>query len=107
MGDGDKKDLVGSEASVDLSTTRTGIMLMLAPAIEAALKDSKLDMTDVNVLRRYFRAMVHLAVQRMLDVGAPHQFLIAQMLEAVGHELEARQKLAKEDPNVPPATMSN
>lgn len=98
----------GAEAVApeNLSTTRTGIMLALAPAVEAAVKAAGLDLTDMNILRRYFRAMVHLGVKRLLDAGIPPEFLIPQMFEVLAHEMEERQRLSAEG-NVPPSTMSN
>ena len=63
MSDGDKKSPVeGEKPPADSSDTRTGIMLMLSPVIETAIKTANLDLTDVSILRRYFRAMVHLAI---------------------------------------------
>jgi len=107
MSDEDKKSPVeGEKPPENSSDTRTGIMLMLSPVIETAIKTANLDLTDVNILRRYFRAMVHLAIKRLLDAGAPPEFLVAQVMEAIGHELEERKNMAS-DGNVPPSTMLN
>lgn len=107
MGDDNKKDPVEGEKPPEKSSdTRTGIMLMLSPAIETAIKTANLDLTNTDILRRYFRAMVHLAIKRLLDAGAPPEFLVAQTLEAIGHELEEREKRAGQG-NVPPSTMMN
>lgn len=107
MSDKDEKDPVaGDPPPGNLSDSRTGIMLMLSPVIESAIKTAKLDLADVSILRRYFRAMVHLAIKRLLDAGAPPEFLVAQTLEAIGHELEERKQRGG-DGNVPPSTMMN
>lgn len=107
MSDDQKKESVAGDAPpVNPSETRTGIMLMLAPVIESAIQSAKLDLDNPDLLRRYFRAMVHLAIKRMLDAGAPPEFILTQTMEAIGHELEERNKLPTE-PNVPPSTMAN
>lgn len=70
--------------------TRTGIMLMLAPALETAVKSSNLDLTDMATLRRYFRALVHLALKKPLDAGVHPDLLMAQVLEAFAREMDER-----------------
>jgi len=79
------------------SLTRTGIMLVLAPAIEAALGSIEgLDVTgNVAHLRRMVRAIVTLAVRPMLDAGAPPEVVAAQLIEALGHELNERAEKAQ------------
>lgn len=107
MSDDQKKEPVADEPSpVNPSETRTGIMLMLAPVIESAIQTANLDLTNPDLLRRYFRAMVHLAIKRLLDAGASPEFLLTQTWEAIGHELEERTQL-QTAPNVPPSTMAN
>lgn len=107
MSDDQKKEPVAGETPpVNPSETRTGIMLMLAPVIENAIQTANLDLGNPDLLRRYFRAMVHLAIKRLLDAGAAPEFLLTQTMEAIGHELEERSKLPTE-PNVPPSTMVN
>lgn len=110
MTDETKPEKPETPETPDLTQTRTGIQLMLAPAIETALKSSGLDMADPNILRRYFRALVHLGITRLLDLGAPPEFLATQMLEALGHEMESRAKQAATadgSPTQPPAGMKN
>ena len=102
----DKKPEIEDEKDTPTNETRTGIMLKLSPAIEKVLKDEGLDMTRPDLMRRYFRAMVHLAAKKLLDAGAPPDFLVAQTIEAIGHELEARKKLSDEG-TVPPSTALN
>lgn len=107
MSDDPKKEAVAGDAPpVNPSETRTGIMLMLSPVIESAIQSAKLDLSNPDLLRRYFRAMVHLAIKKLLDAGAAPEFLLTQTMEAIGHELEERSKLSTE-PNVPPSTMVN
>ena len=79
------------------SLTRTGIMLVLAPANEAALGSIEgLDVTgNVAHLRRMVRAIVTLAVRPMLDAGAPPEVVAAQLIEALGHELNERAEKAQ------------
>jgi hypothetical protein len=111
MSDADKpkeNPVEGGENPVNLAETRTGIMLLLAPAIDKTMAESTLDLTNVNILRRFFRAMIHLAIKKMLDAGAPPQFLLAQTVEAINHELEARAKQPQGSAiNVPPSNMVN
>jgi hypothetical protein len=98
------------EVAVPPNQTRTGIQLMLEPVIDSIIKGSGLDMTNPDILRRYFRALTHLAIKKLLDVGAPPDFLLAQTIEAITHELESRQKLSGPTPvapSVPPGTMMN
>jgi len=102
--DGDKK--VEAEAEIPLNETRTAIMLKLAPVIEAAMKETGLNMDDPTILRRYFRAMVHLAIQKLMDDGAPPQFLVAQTIEAIQHEMEKRGLIQVKKTVVPPSELN-
>lgn len=72
------------------SMTRTGIMLLLAPVLEEAAKSANLDLTDVTTLRRYSRALVHLAIQKPLDAGTHPDLLMGLVLEAFAHEMDER-----------------
>lgn len=104
--DQNEKKPEASEVEIPSNETRTGIMLKLSPAIENALKEAGLDMTRTDILRRFFRAMVHLAAKKLLDAGAPPDFLVAQTIEAIGHEMAARKKLEGEG-TVSPSTVLN
>ncbi len=73
--------------------TRTGIMLMLAPVIDAAIESGKVDLADVATLRRYVRAMIHLALRKPLDAGVHPDLLMAQVLEAFARELDERDEI--------------
>ena len=72
--------------------TRTGIMLVLLPAVQSALGTIPgLDVTgSVAHLRRTVRALCTIAVRMLLDAGAPPQFVAQQLIESLGHELEER-----------------
>lgn len=94
-------------ADVDLTKTRTAIMMKLAIATDKVMLEEGFDFSDNDIRRRFFRAMVHLAVKKMLDVGAPPQFLMDQMLEALGHELQERAELQQIEGNVPCDTHMN
>ena len=93
----------GEEPDVDLSKTRTSIMMKLAPAMDKVMLDSGFSFEDPDIRRRYFRAMIHLAIKKMLDIGAPPQHLFDQMLEALGHELEERGIITPGAPSKPPS----
>jgi len=111
MSDADKpkeNPAEGGENPVNPAETRTGIMLLLAPVIDKTMAESTLDLTNGDILRRFFRAMIHLAIKKLLDAGAPPQFLVAQTVEAINHELMARAKQTQGSAvNVPPSTMIN
>ena len=86
-----------NEPEQNKAHTRTGIMLVLAPALSAALASIPgLDPTgNVAHLRRVVRAVVTLAVRPMLDAGAPPEVVAAQLIEALGHELTERAEKAE------------
>lgn len=77
--------------SDSMNETRTGIMKQIEPVIEEALVASGLNLNNPDILRRYFRALVHVGAKRLLDAGAPAQFVAGQAIEAIGHELAERE----------------
>jgi hypothetical protein len=110
--DNEKKDADPSgepvKNEVDLSKTRTGIMMKLAPVVDKALLDMPLDLENPDNRRRCFRALIHLGLKKMLDIGVDPNFLAQQMLEALGHELEYRSELNKiSGGNVPSSSAMN
>jgi hypothetical protein len=66
-------------------------MLLLAPALDAAVRSGNLDLADIHILRRYFRALIHLALAKPLDAGVSPHLLRAQVFEVFDHELQERE----------------
>lgn len=85
--------------------TRTGIMLVLAPVVEAALKTipgltltltgGEGDTAARDNIRRAYRALLHLGIKLMLDAGAPPEVVAGEAMTAIGNELKERQEKAK------------
>lgn len=71
--------------------SRTGIQKLVEPLVDEAMVKAGLNMSDPTILRRYFRALMTIGMKRLLDAGAPPPFIVAQAIEAVGHEIEARE----------------
>jgi hypothetical protein len=97
------EDKPGEESDVDLSKTRTAIMMKLAPAMDKVMLDAGFSFDDPDIRRRYFRAMIHLAMKKMLDIGVHPQQMFEQMVEALGHELEERGVIPKNGLPPPPS----
>lgn len=70
---------------------RHTIQNALAPAIESALAGiEKLDMTRPEDMRRFFRALVHIGADHLLNAGCPPQTIAGFAVEAIAREVEAR-----------------
>ena len=94
----DKNFLDGNTVpEANKALTRTGIMLALAPAINAALAAIPGFDAAGNTahLRRTVRALVTLAVRPMLDAGASPEIVAGQLIEALSHELAERADKAQ------------
>jgi hypothetical protein len=77
--------------------TRTGIMLALLPTVNAALAAVPgLVLTDKDVLRRTFRALLTIGIRLLLDAGAPPQAIAQEAMTAIANELKERADKAKE-----------
>ena len=89
--------------------TRTGILNALFPKVLDGLQGIKdLNACNPEHVRRVFRALVTIGIRLMLDNGVSPQKIVAQAIEAVGHELEERKVKAKADgTNVPQAAGLN
>lgn len=66
----------------------------MAPDVEAAIakaeKQFGIEATDPDAQRRFFRALVTIAAQRLFDMGAPPPLIAQQAFEAVAHEAQYR-----------------
>jgi len=80
---------MGGSTGVNNSLTRTGIQHGLAPMI--AEKLSALvgydPMNNVAHARRTLRALMTIAIQPLLSMGAPKEFMREQLLEALDNAL--------------------
>lgn len=87
--------------------TRTGIMLVIAPVVIAALKTIPgLDQGGTDAIRRTFRALMTIGVKMMLDAGLHPMLIVKEAQTAIGAELKERQEKAKEQgATMPPATL--
>lgn len=74
------------------SMSRIAIQQALVKPIQEALEKLEIEPNPPH-LRRVCRALATLGFAPLLDAGAPPQFVAAQLLEALGHELEHRKKL--------------
>jgi len=87
----------GSVPAENPKHTRTGIMKSLTPTISETLKGIEgLDLSNSDVMRRAFRAIITVGVRMMLDAGAPHHFIFEQTLLAIGTEIRERAEKEKE-----------
>lgn len=77
---------------------RIALQKFMTADVEAVLKKAEahfgLDPNDVDAQRRFFRAVVTLAAQRLFDKGVPPPVIATQAFEAVVHENQFRQKQA-------------
>lgn len=75
---------------------RIELQKAMAADIEAAVakveKQFDLDPTDPDAQRRFFRALVTIAAQRLFDMGAPPPLIAQQAFEAVVHEAQYRHQ---------------
>jgi len=79
----------------DLS--RKQLQSSLAQGVEMALATvPAFRADDVDHLRRFMRAMVHIGAARLLDAGAPPAAIVAYCIEALAHEVEARKAASVE-----------
>jgi hypothetical protein len=80
----------GGDTGADNALTRTGIQYGLAPMI--AQKLSSLigydPMNNVAHARRTLRAMMTIALQPLLHMGAPKKFMREQLIEALDNALK-------------------
>ena len=81
---------MGGDTGVYKSLTRTGIQYGLAPTI--AQKLSSLigydPMNNVAHARRTLRALMTIAIQPLLHMGAPKEFMREQLMEALDNALK-------------------
>jgi hypothetical protein len=81
---------LGGDTGENNSLTRTGIQFALAPMV--AQKLSSLvgydPMNNVAHARRTLRALMTIAIQPLLHMGAPKEFMREQLIEALDHALE-------------------
>jgi len=81
---------LGKDTGVNKSLTRTGIQHGLAPTI--AQKLSSLigydPMNNVAHARRTIRALMTIAIQPLLHMGAPKEFMQEQLMEALDNALK-------------------
>jgi hypothetical protein len=81
---------MGGDTGVNNALTRTGIQHGLAPTI--AQKLSSLigydPMNNVAHARRTLRALMTIAIQPLLHMGAPKDFMREQLLEALDNALK-------------------
>jgi hypothetical protein len=77
---------------------RIAVQKFMTADVEAILKKAQahfaLDPNDADAQRRFFRAVVTLASQRLFDLGIPPPIIATQAFEAIVHETEFRQKQA-------------
>jgi hypothetical protein len=77
--------------------TRTGIMLAILPSVTAALAAVPgLKLTEVDPVRRAFRAIVTIGIRLALDAGLHPQTIMSECGVAIGAELKERSDVAKE-----------
>jgi hypothetical protein len=90
------------EEEPNKALTRTGIQFALAPMIAKVFSamPGYDPLNNVKHARRTLRAMMTIAIQPLISMGAPKEFLKAQLLEALDHALTdhaANQKLLEAD----------
>ena len=81
-----------------MALTRTGIQKTLAPLVAKALSSlTGYDpMGNVSHARRTLRALMTIAIQPLMHMGAPKDFIAAQLMEALDHALaEHAEKFTK------------
>lgn len=75
-------------------TLQKAIEADLKAAITKAETQFALEGSDTDAQRRFFRAIVTLAAQRLFDLGIPAPIIAQQAFEAVVHERDHRAKQA-------------
>ena len=94
---------LGEDTGTNNSLTRTGIQKALAPMIEKGLTflPGYDPMGNVARARRTLRAMMTIAIQPLLHMGAPEEFMREQLMDALANALrdhrEQFQKKALSD----------
>lgn len=77
---------------------RIALQKAMAADVLAAVKKAEaqfaLDPNDVDSQRRFFRAFVTLASQRLFDMGVPAPLIAQQAFEAIVHEAQYRHQQA-------------
>ena len=95
------KDFTAGNQTAELNKahTRTGIMLVIAPVVAAALASiAGLDLTEnVAHIRRAVRALATLSVKMALDAGASPMNASNMLQEALAHEWAERQAKANNE----------
>lgn len=78
--------------------SRFAIQQAMAADVQAAIKKAEtslgIDPNDPDAQRRFFRALVTLASQKLFDMGAPPPLIAQQAFEAVAHEAQYRHQQA-------------
>jgi hypothetical protein len=78
---------------------RIELQKAIAAEVQAAMKKAEakfsLDPNDVDAQRRFFRALVTLASQRLFDMGVPPPLIAQQAFEAIVHEHQYRHQQAQ------------
>jgi hypothetical protein len=80
---------LGGDTGLNASLTRTGIQYSLAPAVAKTLSamPGYDPMHNVAHARRTLRALMTIAIQPLLYMGAPKKFMAEQLMEALDNAL--------------------
>jgi hypothetical protein len=78
---------------------RIAIQQAMAADVEASIAKAQtslgIDPADADAQRRFFRALVTLASQKLFDMGAPPPLIAQQAFEAIVHEAQYRHQQAQ------------
>jgi len=89
--------LTPAPAPTSPELSRTGIMLRVLPVVMTELKGiAGLDLGNIHVLRRAFRAILTVGLRLMLDAGVSPEIIVNECKTAIGNELKERADKAKE-----------
>lgn len=80
---------MGKDTGINKSLTRTGIQHSLGPVVAAKLSGmlGYDPMNNVAHARRTLRALMTIAIQPLISMGAPKEFMAEQLMEALDNAL--------------------